>query len=293
MDVTTAGDKLAKILNQTGCNVLDKIDHLRTLMIHKRTGEGKSSTCSEAIEDVGISCDVVVVGSGCGGGVMAAVLAKAGYKVVILEKGKYFAREDFSTFEGPSQMIMYEKLGSLATDDGGVNLVAGATVGGGTVINWSVCFKTPQHVLEEWSESSGLDLFTSPRYKQAMEEVWERLGTQSGSVHNENFQNRVLREGCQKMGTEVGTLARNTSSDHKCGWCTYGCSSGEKKSTAESWLVDAVNSGNAVILSGCEAQAVLHCPNPHGKGRETRIYSQPSGYIFLKTLQSDSVLWVP
>lgn len=49
---------------------------------------------------MGISCDVVVVGFGSGGGVVVSVFVNVGYKVVILEKGKYFIIEDFFMFEG-------------------------------------------------------------------------------------------------------------------------------------------------------------------------------------------------
>lgn len=260
VETHSAGENLAKVLDRAGVAVLDDISPLKKLATSKtKTGNGTTPP-TDVQTDVGISCDVVVVGSGCGGGVAASVLAKAGYKVIVLEKGKYFATEDFSTLEGPSQMAMFEKLGSLATEDGGVNLVAGTTVGGGTTINWSICFETPPRVLHEWKEITGLELFTSARYQLAMREVWRRLGAQP-HVASENLQNSVLRAGCEKLGVEVGTLARNTPPDHDCGWCTSGCPRGQKRSTAATWLMDAAESGNAVIMSECEAETILYSAN--------------------------------
>uniref|UniRef100_A0A7I4D609 Long-chain-alcohol oxidase n=1 Tax=Physcomitrium patens TaxID=3218 RepID=A0A7I4D609_PHYPA len=256
VDAKEAGVRLKAILGAKGFSVLDEIKSFRV--------QSRKWGYSESSSDIYMECDVVIVGSGSGGGVMAAVLAKQGFKVLVLEKGQYFAAQDITSLEGPGMVNMYEKMGAQSTDDGGVSLIAGKTVGGGTAVNWCVSFKTPEHVRNEWVNDHGLDLFTSAQYEQAMQAVWKRLAVQP-EVDKHSLQNTVLLEGCKKLGYECGTLQRNCSPGHYCGWCSYGCPTGKKQSTAETWLVDAVNTGNAVILSNCHAKHVFHDANPGGK----------------------------
>lgn len=256
IDAMAAGAGLKSILTAKGFPVLEEIASFRTQS--EKLGYAKNKN------DIHLECDVVIVGSGSGGGVMAAILAKQGFKVVVLEKGQYFAAQDMTTMEGPGMMNMYEKMGALATDDGGVNLIAAKLVGGGTAVNWCVSFKTPEHVRNEWVNDHGLDLFSSDRYDRAMQAVWERLAVQP-EVDKHNLQNTVLQEGCQKLGLNYGTLQRNCPSDHYCGYCSYGCPTGKKQATTETWLVDAVNTQNAVILSNCTAEHVYHSPNRDAK----------------------------
>lgn len=177
-----------------------------------------------------IKCDAVVVGSGSGGGVVAGVVAKAGHKVLVLEKGSYFARTKLSLLEGPTMDQMYMGNGLLATADMGAMVLAGATVGGGSTVNWSASIQTPQHVLEEWCEKYELELFESRMYKEAMDVVCEKMGVQFG-FDNEGFNNAVLRRGCEKLGYPVKNIPRNSPVDHYCGWCCFGCKDGRKKGT--------------------------------------------------------------
>ncbi|XP_077238827.1 long-chain fatty alcohol dehydrogenase family protein [Tasmannia lanceolata] len=225
---------------------------------------GKSRSFSPSLT---LRCDAVIVGSGSGGGVIAGVLAKAGYKVVVLEKGHYYARNNLSLLEGPTMDRMYEGGGLLATDDLGVILLAGSTVGGGSAVNWSASIRTPSHVMEEWCNQYDLELFGSKAYKMAMDAVCDRMGVHS-AICEEGFNNAVLRKGCHEMGYPVNDIPRNSPADHYCGWCCFGCKDGRKKGTQETWLVDLAESGNGVILPGCKALEVLH-ERKRGRSRKT------------------------
>lgn len=110
----------------------------------------QNSVNEKGIDHV-LDVDVVIVGSGCGGGVMAAELASAGLNVLVLEKGGYYRPAEFQAWrESEAFLHTFEKGGLCSSEEGNVLVLAGSCVGGGSTINWSASFATPEYVRDDW-----------------------------------------------------------------------------------------------------------------------------------------------
>jgi len=57
--------------------------------------------------------------------------------VIVLEKGGYNNEADFTLQEAEAMPELYLKRGALTSKDLGVIVLAGSTLGGGTVVNWT------------------------------------------------------------------------------------------------------------------------------------------------------------
>ena len=244
--------------------IVETMEETEQTLLESLAHKGLEAVLDTEHDAIRIKCDVVVVGSGSGGGVAASVLAKSGLKVVVLEKGSYFTPSEHRPFEGPGLDKLYENGGILPSVDGSFMVLAGATVGGGSAVNWSACIKTPKSVLQEWSEDQNIPLFGTKEYLTAMEVVWKRMGV-TEKCELESFQNQILRKGCENLGFNVENVPRNSSESHYCGSCGYGCRQGDKKGSDRTWLVDAVGHG-AVILTGCKAERFILEKNGSNKG---------------------------
>jgi long-chain-alcohol oxidase len=231
--------------------------------------------------DTELACDVVVVGSGAGGGVAAAELARAGLDVVVLEKGGYAAERDFTHQEGDAYRDLYLYGLTLTTDDLGCRILAGSTLGGGTVVNYTTSFATPPAVLAEWAQVSGLDAFVSGEVEASLAAVAARLGVTEGQSRP-GVRDQLLERGLERLGWHAGPLPRNVrgcAQDAGCGWCGFGCRLGAKQSTLVTYLEEAAAAGARLVVGADARRVLIEAAGPAGpaRGRAAGVVARTGG----------------
>jgi len=206
-----------------------------------------------------IEADAVIVGSGAGGGVIAARLAEAGLKVIVLEAGEYYNEADFDQTELNGFARMYWRGGPTYTADYNVSLQAGTCLGGGTVVNWTNCLKPKPWVRKEWADEHGLTDVDTPEFDQHIESIWKRLGV-NDQCSELNPSHQTWIDAAESLGWSWKTVDRNWDPEKHdprvAGLMGWGDQSGAKQSTLKTYLQDAVDAGADVIVN-CTAEKVL------------------------------------
>ena len=113
---------------------------------------GEVRVFAQYTDDVVETADVVVVGSGPGGAVVAKELAERGRDVVLLEEGPPFSLDDFEIDPGLSMSRTMRESGLRATRGSVMPTMQAICLGGGSLVNSAICVRAPEFVLDEWCE---------------------------------------------------------------------------------------------------------------------------------------------
>jgi len=106
--------------------------------------------------DLNLEADVVIVGSGAGGGTAAELLSKPGLKIIIIEEGPLKSSSDFRMMERDAYPQLYQESAARQTRDKSITILQGRCVGGSTTVNWTSSFRTPPRTLAHWQGAYGL-----------------------------------------------------------------------------------------------------------------------------------------
>ncbi|MGA1431104.1 MAG: GMC family oxidoreductase N-terminal domain-containing protein, partial [Candidatus Limnocylindrus sp.] len=201
-----------------------------------------------------IAVDVLVIGSGAGGGSIARDLARAGKRVMVIEAGALYNERTFPTKERDAYERLYLDSGFTATDDAHIAILAGGTVGGGTTVNWMTSIPVPDRVREEWEEQHGVEGAASAAFKRDLDEVLREVGAQPSATMPPK--DAAIMRGAEARGWSGEQIQMNRAKCGDCGTCGFGCKRGSKQSTLRLHLPQALEAG-AHLIPDCKAERLI------------------------------------
>jgi choline dehydrogenase-like flavoprotein len=208
--------------------------------------------------------DVVVVGSGAGGGVVAGELADRGRRVLLLETGPHRTAADFTRWEAKANHDFWWPRRFAPINghaDGVMLLLAGRCVGGTTTVNTKVALRAHENDLAKWHEASGMVGGTgNPFVRSDLDPHYERVEARLGVRERTDWRKsvRTVEPGFRAIGAELHPVRSYTDANcMSCGSCLQGCPTNAGKSTLNTYIHDAWAAGRLELRAGANVERVV------------------------------------
>jgi choline dehydrogenase-like flavoprotein len=200
------------------------------------------------------SYDIVIIGSGAGGGTVAQELSSLchdGVRIAVLEKGPKLRDDEFTGREVEMAKALYEDEGGFLTAEQTMTLAFGRAYGGSTVVYTGTSLLPPERVLERWNVPGLAFADVEQRARKYMAE--NNVHLLEESLINEN--NRLFVEGCRRLGFRVQQFPVNLKGCRGSSLCNLGCPNQAKQGTHRVQLPHAERNGVEVVTR-CDVRRI-------------------------------------
>jgi len=248
---------------------------------------------SKSIADLKLRYDVIVVGSGYGGGVAASRLARCGKSVAVLERGREFAigdfpdrmieaQEQFQVSQGGAH-ISGSRLGLYDLHLGNdIHVFVGCGLGGGSLINANVSLPPDPRVWDDpvWPAEIAGDQTRQEGFARAQEVLRPVPYPDATPLHKL----KALEVSGNALGRDVVRPPINVTFERQvnyagveqpactlCGDCCAGCNVGSKNTIQVTYIADAFQHGAEIFTE----MRVTHVLPERGRWR---VFFEPLGH---------------
>ncbi|MEN8163501.1 MAG: GMC family oxidoreductase [Acidobacteriota bacterium] len=198
--------------------------------------------------------DIVIIGSGAGGGAVAKELAPLcgeGIRIAVLEWGPKLRNDEFTGNEVDMARKLFVDSGGMLTKDGSMTLAMGKGYGGSTVSYTGTSLTVPKEVVDRWAVPGLSHGDIASRAEKYLEE--NNVHLQPEELLNDN--NRLFRKGCRTLGYSVEQFPLNLKGCKGAGVCNLGCPNQAKQGTHLVQLPEAERAGVEVVTN-CRVEHV-------------------------------------
>jgi choline dehydrogenase-like flavoprotein len=231
--------------------------------------------------------EVVVVGSGAGGGVVAGELAMRGRSVLLLEAGNHLTAADFVRWESKAGHDLWWPIRFAfpvgEPSPGPVALIGGRCVGGSTTINTKVALRASQRELDKWHAASGLrNDRGEPISRADLDPYYDRVESYLCVRERTDWDLKpcvqTIKRGFDAVGATLEPVRMYTDENcMQCGSCLQGCPTNAGKSTLNTYIQRNLSTGALALRAGAAVQRILienRGSGPEATGVE---YLEPDG----------------
>ncbi|HEX2907695.1 MAG TPA: GMC family oxidoreductase N-terminal domain-containing protein [Phototrophicaceae bacterium] len=245
--------------------------------------------------DVINDADVVIIGSGAAGSILAEQLADQGRRVLLLEKGLYIHPDDFKEDEIDMISRLYSDGALQISQSLRFTVLQGSCVGGTTVVNNAVCFDTPRRVLDIWNNRNTSPVLDAEKFYKSQKAVRDRLHIQRINAGTRHPLDTVLNHGDGVLNAAMQTYFQNRANGYKydvieanildclgCGYCNIGCKYGRKLSMLDEVLPAAQHKHGAENFRIISEANVVRLTESGGKITEIVARIQGKRQLIIK-----------
>ena len=245
--------------------------------------------------------DVVVIGSGYGGGVAASHMARAGQSVCILERGREFAPGEFPARfpDIRNELYIHGKKHAMGSETAlfdfchgkHIHVLTGTGLGGGSLINAAVALRPDERVFQkaQWP----IEITQGDELEEGFARATHMLRPTSDGKASSYQKYQALEKGAKATGgkmvaspvvisfnDQTNPAGIHQSACTQCGDCCSGCNVGAKNTVDLTYLAQAHKSGahiftqtKVTFIEKCEGGWLVHYHSFDKKGRPLKEHS--------------------
>jgi len=220
-----------------------------------------------------LDCECLVIGSGAGGAVAFSELAKSGKDVLLIEEGRQWESIEFKKPIFQLTQELYRNGGVFPVHGSPIiGYGEGVALGGTTVINGGLIWRTPEWILDEWESKYNIHGYASKDLQPHFEQIEHNLCVSTDDpIDGYDIDSSIIEEASNELGWKVVDVPRATIACMRANQCGSGCPSGSKQSVDKNYIKKGIQNGGRILT----------------ESRVTRLITDKNSVISVEAVNAD------